>query len=226
MTDANLYSDDLAVRYAASSERPTRDTGDLWPLGCGGAANAFLALVGASPGGKTNTPDSVYEATGKPMRVGPEAMNFNWGDSREKKWTRFCSDMLGSAQYARGLTALLNLASQHSTNARRDLDFGEFGRSWTQSIWPVLKKARPRIVCALMDSAWEAVLPTVRAARVPFANNPYPAGLKHGPIVFRFPEAPWPAMAFQSYKHPNYMSREATAEMGKACQWFLAQRGS
>lgn len=225
MHDA-LYSDDLAVRYAASTERPTLETGDLWPLGCGGAANAFLALVGASPGGETNTPDRAYEAIGKPMRIGPEAMNFNWGDSREKKWTRFCSDMLGSPQHARALTALLNLASQHSTNARRDLRASEFGSSWAHAVWPVLKKVRPRIVCTLMDSVWDTVLPTVRAASIPFATNPYPGGLKHDPVIFRFPEAPWPSIAFQSYKHPNYMSRERTAEMGKACQWFLAHRGA
>jgi hypothetical protein len=49
-----LYSPDVNCRYKATLRAAGRDViprSQRWPAGCGGAANAFLVLIGPSPGG-------------------------------------------------------------------------------------------------------------------------------------------------------------------------------
>ena len=44
----DLYSADLQQRYKASVKGGNRTLKTRWPVGCGGAANAFRVLVGPS----------------------------------------------------------------------------------------------------------------------------------------------------------------------------------
>jgi hypothetical protein len=48
--DSELYSPDLNRRYLATLRVHRTGLGKKWPLGCGGAPNAFLALIGPSMG--------------------------------------------------------------------------------------------------------------------------------------------------------------------------------
>lgn len=53
-----------------------------------------------------------------PRNLGPDAMNFDWGDHRKVRWVRLCAAMLGDEDHARALTALVNLSGQHATDER------------------------------------------------------------------------------------------------------------
>jgi len=46
-----LYSADLGRRHKATLGNKRPESSRRWPIACGGAANAFLALLGPSMGG-------------------------------------------------------------------------------------------------------------------------------------------------------------------------------
>ena len=76
------------------------------------APTVARVLIGPSMGRVTGR----HHRVGNPMNLGPEAMNFDWGDHRKARWTRLCAAILGDECHAHALTALLNLSEQHSTN--------------------------------------------------------------------------------------------------------------
>ena len=230
LVEVALYSSDIERRYRATMA--IESTGQLlskrWPIGCSGAANAFLALIGPSrggaPRGKVADLGGPQRPFGKPMHMGPHVMNFDWGDHRKTRWTLLCSEMLGGSQYVGTLTALLNLDWRHSTSERAIPD-EHLEDGLTNFVWPLLAELRPRLVCALTNRVWKTILPNVDRLRVSFPPCPVP--IPRAPVVFRLAGCAFPTMLVKPYNHPSRpQSKQQIAELGKACSWFLGQEFS
>lgn len=150
-------------------------------------------------------------------------MTLDWGDHRRVRWTRLCSEMLGGEQYVGTLTALLNLARGSFANAqdvpRERLQEG------VKHVWPLLADIRPRLVAPLTNAVWDVMEPQVTAHAVPFARCPVPLTRKRTPIVFRFDGAPFLSLFIKPHNHPSrhFLTNAKIADLGKACQWFLAE---
>ncbi len=229
---SDLYAASLAVRYAASARLGTTQIMDeYWPGGGGGAANAFLVAVGPSPGGESATADNVrYGLTGKPKRLGPAAMNYDWPgkDGRRSgagtKWQAFASGILGSDAHARALMALLNLVPMYAPDGSTVPTAG-FDTSFRVVIWPAILTTQPRLVCAVTNAVWETMATTLTPHALQCAANPYAAVAfaQRRQMLVGVPEVPWPICVFQSVRHPNYLSGAHRTALGDACQWFLSR---
>jgi hypothetical protein len=219
-----LYAADLETRYQASMETGEKTLSIRWPAGCGGAANAFLVLLGPSPGVARageglattlgpNRPD------GKLRRIGPGAMNFDWGDHRTARWTRLNAAILGDEQRARALTALLNLDWRHSTDAK-EIPLSDLRTGWRAHVGPLLSDVRPHIVCALTNRVWRAVSEALESHSLPLP--PCPATLTRKPFAIRLSGCDSPTLFIKAQNHPSrFLSNAHIAELGRACRWFL-----
>jgi hypothetical protein len=210
-----LHSPSLQARYDASIRGGTRETPERWPLGCGGAANAYLVLIGPSMGRVTGR----HHGVGNTMNLGPEAMNFDWGDHRKARWTRLCAAILGDECHAHALTALLNLSEQHSTN-ESEISGADLRAGWTERIWPVLRRVRPRIVCALTNSVWDTIVDTLTARFVEIPACPF--DLARTPKGFRIPGCQFTTVLVKPHNHPSrFLSNEQVDQLGLGCRWLM-----
>ena len=220
---SDLYSADVECRYQATLRAGTRDCSTKWPLGCGGAANAFLVLLGPSMGavgaGKTAEKGGADRPHRSVMRIGPDVMSY----LRPGAWTRLCADMLGGGQYVRALSALLNLDWRH-TSREGDIPDADLSAGLERDIWPLLPVLRPRLVAALTNRVWKTVLPLVENLRVPYP--PCPVVLPRAPVVFRLSKSAPPSILLKVHNHPSrFLSYAQIAELGRACKWFLESAG-
>ncbi|MEQ1908034.1 MAG: hypothetical protein ABMA15_04385 [Vicinamibacterales bacterium] len=222
-SETNLFSPKLQRRYRASlraghTELPTR-----WPAGCGGAGNAFLVLLGPSPGGVRKGGRPAKGGGNRPkgwaMGLGAEAMNFDWGDHRKARWTRLCAEMLGGEPYVRAMTALLNLDWRNSTDEKA-IPIADLEAGWDEHILPLLSTVRPRIVCALTNRVWNVVAPAAERTRMAFPACP--VELAREPIAFRISGCRFPTLLVKPHNHPSrFLSNDQMADLGKACSWFI-----
>jgi hypothetical protein len=226
--DERLYSGQLDERYRATLEAGRLVLSTRWPLGCFGAANAFLTLIGPSPGGAG--PGEVRQAGGinrpqrDPMQIGQGVLDLNWGDHRTAKWTKLCSAMLGSESHALALTAVLNLDWRHSTD-ERSIPLSDLTAGLEQHVWPLLTALRPRIVCALTNRVWETMVTRVRPLQVSLADCPVP--LTRPPVVFKLPGCDFDTILIKSHNHPSrVLSYAQIADLGRVCSWFLGSGAS
>lgn len=219
---SGLYSPRLAERYAASLEAGDLALQRRWPAGCGGAGNAFLVLLGPSPGGsrskRAERAGDSSQAPPRPMRIGPHAMNFDWGDHRKTRWTHLCAQMLGDPRYVQTLTALVNLTADASTD-ERTADRGSLPGGW-QELLPVLGLVKPRRVCALTNRVWKVVRESAEQASV---NLPpvSPSELARADGI----PAAWMSLVtllVKPHNHPlRFLTNAQAADLGRVCQWFL-----
>ncbi len=222
----DLYSPDLDRRYKAAINVHRTSLGKKWPLGCSGAANAFLALIGPSMGGAIRGETVGRGGASRPYRhsmdIGRDVMSFDWGDQRITRWTRLCSAMLGGERYVSALTALLNLDWRHSTN-ERDIPTQELLTGFDGYVWPLLGQIRPRIVSPLTNLVWDTMLSKVEPLRVSFSVCPVP--LPREPIIFRSPGSDFNTMLIKPHNHPSrhFLTNHMISDVGRACEWFLNQ---
>lgn len=77
----HLYSSSLRQRYEATASLITQEDARHWPMGCGGAANAFLVLLGSSMSrvgqGQEVAVGGANRPVGQAMTLGPQAMDFD-----------------------------------------------------------------------------------------------------------------------------------------------------
>jgi hypothetical protein len=169
--DSELYSPNINQRYLATLSVHRTNLGKKWPLGCSGAPNAFLVLVGPSMGhaipGETVAIGGANRPHRDSMEIGRDVMSFDWGDQRITRWTHLCSEMLGSESYVSSLTALLNLDWRHSAN-EKVIPTEELISGLNNYVWPLLGELRPGIVCALTNRVWDTIIPKVKPLRVSF----------------------------------------------------------
>ena len=217
------YSSDLERRYQACDHGATLQT--KWPVACGGAANAFLVLLGPSMGaadrgqvaerGGPNRPD------GYTMSIGRAVMDFEGLGRRNRRWSRLCAEMLGGEHYVTSMTALLNLDWRNSSS-ERDIPKADLISGFRDYIWPLLNKLRPRIICALTRRVWDTAAPELEQHRVPFPECPITLPL--APIIFRLPKSDFPTMLIKSHNHPSRaLSYAHISILGQVCTWFLKQ---
>lgn len=226
LTNLELYSPDLNRRYLATLSMHRTSLGKRWPLGCSGASNAFITLIGPSMGHATPGETVAHGGANRPyrdsMEIGRDVMSFDWGDQRITRWTRLCSEMLGSEHYVSSVTALLNLDWRHAAN-EKDIPTEELISGLNSYVWPLLNELRPRIVCALTNRVWDTIIPKVKPLRVPFPFCPVP--LPREPIIFRLPGCDFNTLFIKPHNHPSrhFLSNDMISQVGKACQWFLKQ---
>jgi hypothetical protein len=228
---SELYSFDLDRRYEATLRHPT-DRGKKWPFPCSGAANAFLALISPSMGhaapGKPVSVGGANRPYVNPMEIGRSVMRFDPATSGLNRWIRLCAAMLGSEQYVSSLTALLELDWGNSVN-ERDISPEELRSGWLYHIWPLLGEIRPRIVCALTNKVWNAIIPEIEPLRVSFTSCPvtltYRGPIRHQPVVFRLPGCDFNTLHIKPPHHPSWpnLTDDMISQVGEACQWFLSQ---
>lgn len=224
----DLYSPVLDVRYRSSVQGDPKVLTQMWPRACGGAANAFLALIGPSRGHHTGPPPSALGAKTqpqlRPMTVGRDVMTLDWGDHRKVRWTRLCSELLGGEQYVGTLTALLNLATGSFAN-ERDVPRERLQAGFVERVWPLLADIRPRLVVALTNRVWKVMNPEIEKRAVPFATCPVP--LTRTPIIFRLDGSPFLSFFIKTHNHPSrhFLTDAKIADLGKACRWFLETDG-
>jgi hypothetical protein len=219
----DLYSDDVSRRYQATLSAGNLVMPTSWPIGCQGAANGFLVLIGPSMGGAGRGQRAQLGGANRPVseprRIGPEVMSFKWGDSRHVRWTRLCAEMLGAEKYVPALTSLLNLDWRHSTS-EKNVPEQDMLNGFTQCVWPLLAEVRPRLVCPLTNRVWDIVLRQAEKHRVPF--EPCPIGLPRAPVFVTLPGSESVTMLIKPHTHPSRaLSYAQIAELGKACRWFL-----
>lgn len=222
------YSPQIKQRYRATVAEDGTVLNKKWPMACGGAANAFLALVGPSMGG-AGSGEAVKSGGANrphrwPMQIGSDVQTFDWGDHRVTRWNRLCAAMLGAEQYVPALTALLNLDWRHSTSESAiPQDHLETG--FTRYVWPLLQLLQPRIVCPLTNRVWDIIAPRIENFRVSFV--PCSTVLTRQPIFFQLPDSDFVTMLVKPHNHPSRaLSYDQISQVGEACTWFLNQRAS
>jgi hypothetical protein len=236
----DLYDADLERRYRATAASnivlPKR-----WPIGCSGAANAFLATIGPSMGAPTGDepvqPGGPNRPEGVEMRIGPNVMTFAWGrflpdgsrakDHRTDRWISLCSAMLGGDRYAFALTAVLDLDWRHSAQEEA-VEREHRAEGWVRYVWPLLPELRPRLVAPLTNGVWNTVFNTINQYRIPFPPYPFLESLAREPCFFRLPGCDFPSMLVKPHNHPSrhFLLPRHIAAVGKACQWFLRASAS
>jgi len=99
--DSDRYSPDLERRYQASISGQTTTLLTNWPLACGGAANAFLVLLGPSMGaadrGKPAEPGGDDHPRGYPMQIGKAVLDFEGLGHRKQRWYRLAQRCLAQS---------------------------------------------------------------------------------------------------------------------------------
>jgi hypothetical protein len=225
---SELYSPDLDRRFEATLNVHHTDLGKKWPLACGGAANAFLVLIGPSMGhaipGETIALGGANRPYGDSMKIGRDVMSFDWGDQRKTRWTRLCAEMLGSEKYVSSLTALMDLDWRHSAS-EKVIPPEELNSGFVNYVWPLLGEVQPRIVCALTNSVWNTIIPEIQSLQVSFPVYPDKHTLPREPVVFRLPGCDFNTLFIKPHNHPSrhFLTDEMISQVGKACQWFLKQ---
>jgi hypothetical protein len=226
MTNKALYSPSLEERFFATVTAGRIDLGRRWPIACDGAANAFLVLIGPSPG--SPTPGEAVQLGGadrplhRSMELGANVIAFDWGGQRVKRWERMCAAILGGDKYWPALTALLNLDWQHSGDEKR-IQQASLAYGLNNYVWPLLSDLRPRIVCALTNSVWDVLRPAAEENLIAFP--PCPVALSRQPLVFRIPTSDFNTVLIKPHNHPSrhFLTEAHIASMGAACRWFLAE---
>lgn len=190
-----------------------RCTSQLWPAGSGGATNAYLVLLGPSPGGATG-------AKRYPRNIGPESMGFEWGGRRNSRWIQLCTEILGDECRARALTALLNLDSRHTTN-ERNISEAALREGWEERIFPLLSSVQPRIICALTNRVWNII--TDGELGDPEVAS-FGKSLARQPVLLQIPGCKFRTLAVKPENHPaRFLSNRAIRQLGRACRRFIEE---
>jgi hypothetical protein len=208
----DIFSANIEERYQASRKPLPNDSGiSKVPYGCGGAANAYLVLVGPSPGTASEgqvVPDSNLRPCNKTLTIGEKAMNFNWGNSqgtqkdvRFERWTKLCGAILGDEKYVTALTALFNLDWSHSGD-QKALSKEKLQVGWNDHIWPLTKKVKPVILCPLTNQVWNIMQSEVE--QLPIIKRPefHFDVAKKKPFCFQFMDAAYPSFFIKPANHP------------------------
>ena len=169
----DLFSQSPDERLAASSTLPDSgstglpglDSSNLWPFGNYGAANAWLALVGPSPGAP---PKSDLRDTFKPT-VGPQSGFFGFSDkpNRNRTWFSLAESGFGphgGPRHRTALCALMNLVGDNESNAAM-LDENMVADGVTPCV-ARLKACRAIVVIALEHRVYRLLAPAFANASI------------------------------------------------------------
>jgi hypothetical protein len=202
----DLYHRDLPTRFQAT-ERFVSDEKCLIearPRGCWGSANAWIILVGPSPGGAKDANSSWHGGPGRPMdknqaRISSKAgtITFQDGKNRNERWMRLIDDFTGDRKYTSALTAVCNLDWGNQKNEAL------IPQAWLEAGCPVvgeiIQKSKPRVIAAMTVIVWDNLVKYYEAAKREVVVC---EGLKRNPVRLRLFEE------FDTFlikvRHPSY----------------------
>lgn len=231
---SDLYSPQLERRYRATLAEDGTVLPKKWPVACYGASNAFLALLGPSPGGANADEAIARGGANRPhrysMRIGRNLQDFNFNgkkDPRTARWTRLCAEILGEESCISAMTALLNLDWRHSTSENA-IPQEDLAAGFTRYVWPLLQQLRPRIVCVLSNRTWDTIYPQIRDFEIALPRFRFSladsCGVKPSrePLVFKLPDCDFPSLLIKPHRHPSRaLSYEQISIIGRSCRRFL-----
>jgi hypothetical protein len=216
-----LFSPDLKERLAATcvyDSHTSNNTEEEWIAGCRGAANAFVVMLGPSPG----TPDPGEKLLTRtpqrptwhhPFRIGPNAgvslQPFGSGKKARPGWGRLFtagfSEKSPNTQAANALTGIWNLDWCHQSRETGTPD--EALREGAETIIELVTKVKPRVIFTLSakvnDTFWESISQfQCEKSGAPLENTQ--------PVEVLFPGVPFPTLVLRSIRHPSYNTLNAS----------------
>ena len=209
---AHLFSSDPEQRYRASCSLEGSIT-RTWPRGCWGAANAWLVLIGPSPGPQ----DSGLPAPGGSGRpwdskitigVSPGEVYFKSNSGRKVNWQRLARAVIGEPQHAKALVAVANLDWANSSR-QGDLDRGALW-SGCADVFEVLLQARPRVALALTRETWETFAEFLKR-KIGGSTR-----LSADSLTFLLPGTDAPMLLLRSPQHPSHPMTDTHFEKVRA----------
>jgi len=190
----NLYDPDLAARFVATEEfqNDGKRRDEQWPRACRGAANAWIILVGPSPGAPV---DAEHPWPGGPNRLRDgqatislhaTAIDFANGKNRNQRWMTLIDQFTRDRKFTVALAAICNLDWQEQANAA--LVPEEYLRAGCGGVDQVIKTTKPRIVAALTVRVWDHLAAFYRNLNKIAEEIPC-AGMRRNPLRLRLFEA-------------------------------------
>jgi hypothetical protein len=233
------FSLHLDQRLAASLSSPSSaENLTLWPAGIRGAANAFVAVLGSSPG-KPSPGEKRIDGEGpRPTwdhrrQIGKNAgigtAPFGKGNRRNPGWNRLFTAAFGqrcpNPQAAiESLTAIWNLDWRHEA-LEEDTSYERL-RAGAADILSLAAEVKPRVIVTITAQVAEifaAAIAERNLDQAPFGDGSSPTR----PRVVWFPTVPFPTLLLRSIRHPSYntLTAERLLQVSECCDRFLAGDG-
>jgi len=184
----NLHDADPQKRFLATTEflSSGNKVDEKWPRACWGSANAWIILVGPSPGaprdpnnrwpGGPNRPEDDYAS----ISLQASLINFADGKGRNERWMSLVDAFTGDRKLTEALRAVCNLDWGQKANQNEVKD--EYLLLGLPVLDKIIRKTEPRIVAAMTVKVWNLLSEFYRGKiemKVPCC------GLKRNPLRLR-----------------------------------------
>ena len=222
----DLFDPDLKKRYSATIDfcagEEKRQYG-CWPDACWNAANAWVLLVGPSPGkadaGERRDQNTRVE---NPVCVGRQVgvVSFPGSPRRNRAWNRLAVAFAGGEEAA-ALTGIANLDWVNSAREKGIKD--EQLIAGAPVVWKVIAVAKPRLVIALTHRVYDILL---QGQIKPYPDRSFemPNPPPRKPIVFHIPGFQALSVLCMSPRHPSYgFGKNQIAEADAIRSWFIRE---
>lgn len=222
------FSNKLEERSLASSESGSLD--EKWPLGCFGAANAYLVICGPSPGGSSDPAKVNAGGANRPRggikKYGPGSFDISsWGGSRVERWNKLCASLLcGEEKHIDRMTAVLNLDwGNNPDTSKNPIPKSVLQPGFDDHVWEEIKKVKPRVITALTNSVWDVMKNKMEEHSVSFSEPP--VKLTRKPIFLQLPDTGFVSMFLKTQNHPSrsYFTDAHISELGRLAKWFESE---
>jgi hypothetical protein len=223
----DLYSSDPEKRYQASRDYGEKNVDQkfAWRFGCRGSANAWLVLLGPSPGNAK--PGELRQA--QDPKIGDKVCEIKFGEGvgRNPRFKAISEAGFGTnapKDLSQKLTALLNLDDGNSPDGRQ-ID-PQLLKKGCPFVFDRLNEARPRVIIVLSFPAWNPFTDFLRDRSKPLSPPAvYPNGKSLLAFTFRIsPELEFDTLILKSRQHPSMpffkIGRDDVA-IAKTVDWFL-----
>lgn len=172
-----------------------------WAYGNQGAANAWVVLVGPSPGEEKRTEFARYNSVG----FGAKAQSIGMSGKRQRAWDALITAAFGreySDQARDQLVALINLSSANETNesalSAQTLNEG------VDEVWRKINLMHPRVVVTLSNAVFDRLSAKISVESMDLSDQP--SGPHQKPLrVFSFTDVNTKArtLVIKPPQHPS-----------------------
>jgi hypothetical protein len=225
MTIRSLHSKDASKRLKASLAFAKKYSGvkEVWPSGCFGAANAWLLLVGPSPGKagpqEQSLPGGVNRPLNRPVAVGPEVgtIKFKSGRNRNSRWNYLTNACFGNEEQAGALTAVANLDWGNFSD-QNEIETASL-QAGCPAVFGIMKMSQPRVVLALSKKVWGPLTEYLSFCTVEeFVHR----GIE-GRII-QIPSCRFKTLLLRTQNHPSrFLSSADCVDIGSTVRWFVSR---
>src|SRR5437879_4687969 len=151
----DLYHPNIGMRYLATErfQNDGKKHEEFWPRACWGSANAWIVLVGPSPGAPMDPKNPWPGGPKRPVddhaqiSLSASVVDFPNGRYRNERWMSLIDQFTGNRKHTLALAAICNLDWQQQTD--QDSIPDERLRDGCTVVEKVINETRPRIVAAL-----------------------------------------------------------------------------